>query len=121
MYFFANKSVLSVVAFVFAVTNKEAYCDHQRSYDCSYDWKIHLSFQLLLRYVSAQYPMPTFRGIQSLTYAMYGAFLRQVKYMNMSLDDGKNSLLALAMAGKSAAVFDSAKACLEHDLNPKEV
>ena len=48
-------------------------------------------------------------------------FLQQVKDMKMSLDDDKNSLLALAMAGKSAAVFDLAKACLEHDLNPKEV
>ena len=65
--------------------------------------------------------MPTFRIVQSLTHDMYGTFLRQVKAMNMSLDNGKNSLLALALAGKSAAIFDSAKDCVEQDLSPKEV
>ena len=77
--------------------------------------------QLLLRDVSAQYPMPTFHVVRSLTYAMYGALPRQVKDMKISLDDGKNSLLALALAGKSAAIFDLVKDCVKDDLTPQEV
>ena len=65
--------------------------------------------------------MPTFRVVQPLTYAMYGALLRQVNDMKMSLDDGNNSLLALALAGKSAAIFDLVKDCVKDDLTPQEV
>ena len=110
--------MLSIVVFVFAVTNKQAYCDHQRSY-CSIGAVFLVG--LLLHYVSVQNPMPTFGVVQSLTNIIYGAFLRQVKDMKMLLDDGKNSLLALAMAGKSAAVFNSVKGCLDQDLTSQEV
>ena len=65
--------------------------------------------------------MRAFGVVQLLIYIIYGAFLRQVNYVKRSLDDDKNSLLALAMAGKSVAIFDSVKGCLEHDLTSQEV
>ena len=77
--------------------------------------------QLLLRVLFAQCPMPTFRVVQSFTYAMYGELPRQVKDMKMLFDDGKNSMLALALAGKSAAIFDLVKDCVKDDLTPQEV
>ena len=39
----------------------------------------------------------------------------------MSLDDGNNSLVASAIAGKSSSVINAVKACLKHDVSPQEV
>jgi len=55
-----------------------------------------------------------------VTHVIYVAFLRQVIDMKMSLDYENNSLVALAMAGKSEAVYHSAKDCVEHDLTHSE-
>ena len=56
-----------------------------------------------------------------MTHVTYVAFVRQVKDMKMSLDYGNNSLLALAMAGKSEAVFYSAEDCVKDDLTSERV
>ena len=41
--------------------------------------------------------------------------------MEKSLDDGNSSLLASAIAGKSALVFKAAVCVVEQDISPDEV
>lgn len=47
--------------------------------------------------------------------------LRQVKEMEKSSDNGSSSLLASAIAGKSATVFEAAVSLIVEDLKPEEV
>lgn len=48
-------------------------------------------------------------------------FPQEVKEMGLSWDEDKNSLLALAVAWKSASDFKTLMALVEHDLSTKEV
>ena len=45
----------------------------------------------------------------------------QLKAMEKSSDDGNSSLLASAIAGKSAFVFKAVVSLVEQDLSPEEV
>ena len=46
---------------------------------------------------------------------------RQVKTMQMSFDDDKNSVLALAALNKSPDVFGAVMSGMENDATPQEV
>ena len=46
---------------------------------------------------------------------------RQVKTMQMSCDDDKNSVLALAASNKSPGVFGAVISGMESDVTPQEV
>ena len=46
---------------------------------------------------------------------------RQVKTMQMSFDDDKNSVLALAAINKSPDVFGAVMSGMENDATPQEV